>query len=92
MSYYYKPSMGYSVHALQRAKERLKLQNKQDWEVKEAIKNHIFNSTKTFKINGMLYLSASNTNIFFVINESSNTLVTVTLVSAEKQLRLMGGW
>ncbi|ASZ09036.1 hypothetical protein CK556_01525 [Mesoplasma chauliocola] len=92
MSYYYKPSMGYSVHALQRARERLNLKDKADWEVKESIKNHIHNSTKTFRINGMLYLSASNTNIFFVINESSNTLVTVTLVSAEKQLRLMGGW
>ncbi|PPE05069.1 hypothetical protein EELLY_v1c07570 [Entomoplasma ellychniae] len=91
MSYYYKPIINYTSHALQRAKERLNLKDKPDWEVKAAIKKHMQASTKSFDQKNTVYVSASNSDIYFVIDMNTNTLITVTKVSPEKMLSLYGG-
>ncbi|MDP4040762.1 hypothetical protein [Mycoplasma mycoides] len=90
MSYYYRHNFSFSYHGLQRAKERLKLKDKKDYEVKEICLEHIRNSTKSFMSGNEIYISASNTNIFFVVNKQNNLIITVTEISAEKQLRMYG--
>lgn len=92
MSYYYKSNISYSSHALQRAKERLNLKEKKDWEVKEQVKKHIQASTKSFDKGYTTYVSASNTDIYFVIDVRTNTIITVTKISPEKMLTLLGGY
>ncbi|AEM68812.1 hypothetical protein [Mycoplasma putrefaciens] len=91
MSYYYKHNFSFTYHGLQRAKERLKLQDKQDYEVKELCLKHIQSSTKSFESGSVLYISASNTNIFFVIDKKANLIITVTEISPAKQLKIFGG-
>ncbi|UWD35279.1 hypothetical protein NX779_01420 [Mycoplasma cottewii] len=91
MSYYYRHNFSFSYHGLQRAKERLKLKDKKDYEVKEICLDHIRNSTKSFHDSRYNYISASNTNIYFVVEKNSNLIVTVTEISAEKQWKMYGG-
>ncbi|WP_026389791.1 hypothetical protein [[Acholeplasma] multilocale] len=89
MSYYYKHNYNFSYHGLQRCRERLNLKDAADYEVKAAVMEHIRKSTKSFEIGREIYISASNTDIYFIIDKTSNLIITATKVSAEKQLSLM---
>ncbi|WP_027063227.1 hypothetical protein [Mesoplasma seiffertii] len=89
MSFYYKHNYVFSDHGLQRCRERLNLKSAPDYEVKEAVIKHIQNSTRSFEAGNEIYISASNTQIYFIIDRRSNLIITATKISAEKQLSIM---
>lgn len=89
MSYYYKHNYQFSAHGIQRCRERLNLKGKDDFEVRDTVIKLIKKSNHSFETSRDLYLSAGNSNIYFVINKESNLIITATPVSAEKQWTMM---
>ncbi|AVP49128.1 hypothetical protein [Williamsoniiplasma luminosum] len=92
MSYYYKHNYSFSYHGMQRVKERLNMKDVEDFKVKDEVMRLIKLSNSQFETRYDLYISAGNSQLYFVINKESNLIVTCTKVSVEKQLELMGGW
>ncbi|ATZ17325.1 hypothetical protein ELUMI_v1c06030 [Williamsoniiplasma luminosum] len=92
MSYYYKHNYSFSYHGMQRVKERLNMKGVEDFKVKDEVMRLIKLSNSQFETRYDLYISAGNSQLYFVINKESNLIVTCTKVSVEKQLELMGGW
>ncbi|ATZ18763.1 hypothetical protein ESOMN_v1c03810 [Williamsoniiplasma somnilux] len=89
MGYYFKHDYNFSYHGIQRCKERLNLKDKTDFEVKDEVMKLIKKSTKSFETEYEIYLSAGNTDLYFVINKSSKLIITATNISVEKQLRMI---
>ncbi|PPE05147.1 hypothetical protein [Williamsoniiplasma lucivorax] len=92
MSYYYKHDYNFSYHGMQRVKQRLNMKDVEDFKVKDEVIKLIKFSTNQFETEKELYISAGNTQLFFVINKQSNLIVTCTKVSVERQWKLMGDY
>jgi len=88
MSYYYKSEYNFSDHALQRCKERLNMKNQSDSVVKKRVNELIKKSIRSFETKKEIYISAGNSDLFFVINKENNLIITCTKISVEKQLTL----
>lgn len=89
MSYYYKHDYNFSYHGLQRCKERLRLKDVEDFKVKEIVMTLIKQSTHSFETNNEIYIKAGKSHNYFIINKTSNLIITCTQVSIEKQFSLM---
>jgi hypothetical protein len=90
MSYYSQQRYNFSTHGLQRCRQRLKLKDKKEYEVKEKVYQLIKESIFQFETNRDLYISAGkNTKLYFVINKENNLIITCSPISIEKQMQLM---
>ncbi len=89
MGYYFKHTYNFSDHGMQRCRERLKMKNNPEYEVKEKVMELISNSDSSFETKSDLYIKVPKSEFYFVINKASNTIITITKVSIEKQWRLM---
>ena len=92
MSYYQQANnFEYSDHGLQRVKERLKMKDKNDWEVREEVRRLIRLSTYSFEDNHYDYVSVGKSrDMFFVFSKDEHVLITCTKISVEKQMKLIG--
>ncbi|MCL8211173.1 hypothetical protein LD125_00323 [Mesoplasma sp. JKS002658] len=91
MSYYQQASnFEYSDHGLQRVKERLKMKDKTDWEVREEVRRLVNLSTHGFEDNHYYYVGVGKSkDMFFVFSKDENVLITCTKISVEKQMKLI---
>ncbi|ATG97383.1 hypothetical protein [Mesoplasma lactucae] len=90
MSYYQRNSFHFTDHGLQRCRERLNLQGKDEWEVRDEVNRLMKESVHSFETKKDLYVSVGKSRTkYFVINKAGQCIITVTNVSAEKQLSLM---
>jgi hypothetical protein len=88
MSYYQRSYYSFTDHGLQRCKERLKLQDLDDYQVHNEVFRLIKESTHKFETRQHIYIAAGNTRNYFVIDKFNNVIITCTPISAEKQMKL----
>ncbi|AKU79720.1 hypothetical protein [Spiroplasma turonicum] len=89
MSYYYKHKYGLSTHAMQRIKQRLSIKENDEFLIRDIIANMIDNSNYSFQTSKTLYIKSPKNDIYFIIDILSNTIITATKISAQKQLDLI---
>ncbi|WP_339020218.1 hypothetical protein [Spiroplasma endosymbiont of Atherix ibis] len=89
MSYYYKHEYNFSTHSIQRIRQRLNLENEEEFKLKEKILKLIGKSTYSFETSRNIYISTPKKDIYFVIDRVNKLIITATPISPEKQMWLL---
>ncbi|ASP28228.1 hypothetical protein SCORR_v1c04560 [Spiroplasma corruscae] len=89
MGYYYKHKYGFSTHSIHRIKQRLNIKENDEFEIKDKIMNLIEKSEYQFETSKTIYIKIPVKNLYAVIDKKYNTIITVTDISASKQLELI---
>lgn len=86
MSYYYRNKYSFSYHALNRIRERLALEELNDFELKFYCTNLIENSSNVTTTTKHQYVKINNQNLYFIIDNQTNLIKTISPLSAHKLL------
>lgn len=89
MSYYFRNPYQFSYHGIGRIRTRLKLQNLNDFQLREyclTLINEAYDieETKSFK-----YVRVNKTHLYFVIRKDVNLILTISPMSSTKLLTII---
>ncbi|WP_338969268.1 hypothetical protein [Spiroplasma endosymbiont of Labia minor] len=92
MSYYFQHNLQFTTHGMQRIKQRLNMNDLDDFEVKEKCVNYVEKSPYFFETKTDLYFELPiKKRMFFIVKKKDMTIITCTPISVEREYILTSG-
>lgn len=86
MSYYLKNKYNFSDHGLLRIKNRLKIKEINDLELRNYCSKLIESSYEIYETKTYKYVKINETDLYFIINKIDNLIITLTPIKPGKLL------